>query len=653
MQVYRKSLLSLLRIHRLVETCIQVGAFVMATLVAFFLRFDFSLPPIFITHLLFAICSFTGAKLVVFVALGLHRSWWRYVSSDDLLLLAAGNASGSLLGAGVIWCFGPSGFPRSIYVLDFILCFGLTALIRLGARLTIDVLSMRVNRVGHKRALIYGAGDAGVLLAREMRQNAAVSYTLAGFIDDDTKKKGVRLQGVRVLGGGNDLAQIVEASVAEMIFIAIPSASGEQITRILNRCSGLKVKYKTIPPIGEMIESNALLTQIRDVAVEDLLGRQPVRLDVESIRRKLAGQVVLVTGAAGSIGSELCRQIARFEPAVLVGYDIAETALFFLEREMLAKLPKVPFKAEIGSVQNDRRLAEVFTRYRPALVFHAAAYKHVPMMESHVFEAIENNVFGTLAVARCAAEFGVRDFVLISTDKAVRPTNIMGATKRVAELVIRSMQEYGNKFVSVRFGNVLGSNGSVIPIFKEQIAAGGPVTVTHPDMTRYFMTIPEATQLVLQASTLGVGGEIFILDMGDPVKISHLARNLILLSGLRPGDDIRIEYTGMRPGEKLFEELHLYDENIVGTGHEKIKAFAGHNLTFLEVERLIDTLREICQDRDLGRLVLAIKNIVPDYSPSQQLLEQIVAGPSGNGLNRLNRFLTRDKALTAVVHDRV
>lgn len=320
---------------------------------------------------------------------------------------------------------------------------------------------------------------------------------------------------------------------------------------------------------------------------------------------------------------------------MLVGFEISETALFFLDREMREKHPGVRFAAEIGSVQNERRLTEVFAKYRPAAVFHAAAYKHVPMMETHVFEAVENNVFGTHTVARCAAQFEVEDFVMISTDKAVRPTNMMGATKRVAELVVRSMQEHGKKFVSVRFGNVLGSNGSVIPIFKEQIAAGGPVTVTHPEMSRYFMTIPEASQLVLQASTLGQGGEIFVLDMGDPVKISDLARNLILLSGLRPGEDIEIQYTGMRPGEKLFEELHLHDENTIDGGHEKIKVFAGQTLGHAEAERLVDSLRDICEERDLGRLVLAIKKVVPDYSPSQELLERMVEGPELSGLGRL------------------
>ncbi len=633
-QLYKKSVLSLLRLHRLVKACIQVSAFLLATLIAFLLRFDFSIPRIEVRPLIFAACAFGAAKLIVFVSMGLQRSWWRYVSTQDLFLLAAGNGLGSLLGGGVIWFFGPTGFPRSIYVLDFVLCFGLTAVIRLGARLTTDISSMRVNRTGHKRALIYGAGDAGVMLAREMRQNAALSYTLAGFVDDDPKKKGVRIQGVKVLGGGNDLADVVEKAAAEMIFIAIPSASGQQITEILHRCTGLKVGYKIIPPISEIIASNGLLTQIRDVAVEDLLGRQPVRLDVEQIRAKLAGQVVMVTGAAGSIGSELCRQIARFDPALLVGYEIGETALFYLQREMCQKVPGVRFQGEIGSVQNERRLAEVFAKYRPAAVFHAAAYKHVPMMESHVFEAVENNVFGTRAVARCAAEFGVQDFVMISTDKAVRPTNMMGATKRVAELVVRSMQAQSSsnrrkKFVSVRFGNVLGSNGSVIPIFKEQIAAGGPVTVTHPTMSRYFMTIPEASQLVLQASTLGQGGEIFVLDMGDPVKIADLARNLILLSGLRPGEDIEIVYTGTRPGEKLFEELHLHDENTIDTGHEKIKAFAGQSLGYAEAEDLIDSLKEICEERDIGRLVLTIKKAVTDYNPSQELLESIIAGQSG------------------------
>src|ERR1019366_6295735 len=342
------------------------------------------------------------------------------------------------------------------------------------------------------------------------------------------------------------------------------------------------------------------------------------------IRGALQGRIVLVTGAAGSIGSELCRQIARFHPARIVGFDIAESPLFEIDREMRQAFPSIPFYPEIGSIQNRTRLDEVLRQYSPSVIYHAAAYKHVPLMEAHVFEAIENNVLGTYNVAVAAAEHGVEDFVMISSDKAVRPTNIMGATKRVAELLLLALQNGRTKYVAVRFGNVLGSNGSVIPIFKKQIAAGGPVTVTHPDMRRFFMTIPEACQLVLQAAVIAEGGQICVLDMGEPVKIVDLARNLILLSGLKPGEDVKIEFSGMRPGEKLYEELHSLDEDTAPTAHEKIRIFVGNGIPEGDILGWLDTLREICRSRDTGRLVVALKEIVLDYSPSANLLKRVI-----------------------------
>ena len=366
-------------------------------------------------------------------------------------------------------------------------------------------------------------------------------------------------------------------------------------------------------------------SRIRDVAVEDLLGRTPVRIDEGRIRGSVEGRVVMVTGAGGSIGSELCRQIARFQPAGIVGFEIAESPLFEIDRELRQDFPGVPFFPEIGSIQNRTRLNEVMRQYSPSVLYHAAAYKHVPLMEAHVFEAIENNVFGTYNVAMAAAEHGVGNFVMISSDKAVRPTNVMGATKRVAEMLLLALQNGGTRYVAVRFGNVLGSNGSVIPIFKKQIAAGGPVTVTHPEMKRFFMTIPEACQLVLQAAVVGEGGRICVLDMGEPVRIVDLARNLILLSGLRPDEDIRIEFTGVRPGEKLYEELSTLLEDTVPTSHEKIRIFVGNGMPEGDMLARLSCLREICEARDAGRLVVALKEIVLDYSPSTHLLKRALS----------------------------
>jgi FlaA1/EpsC-like NDP-sugar epimerase len=409
----------------------------------------------------------------------------------------------------------------------------------------------------------------------------------------------------------------------EEVLIAIPSATGEQMLRILRYCQEAGVRFRTVSALGEMIEGKALVSQIRDVDVHDLLCRNPVRLDHQQISGKIENRVVMVTGAGGSIGSELCRQIGRFRPAAIVGFDIAETPLFYLEREMARLFPEVPFYPAVGNVQNRQRVTEVCTRFRPRTIYHAAAYKHVPMMESHCFEAIENNVFGTLNVALAANYCGAEDFIMISSDKAVRPTNVMGATKRLAELTIRSVQDGGAKYVSVRFGNVLGSVGSVIPIFKEQIARGGPVTVTHPEMRRYFMTIPEACQLVLQSSTMGKGGEIFVLEMGQPVRILDLARHLILLSGLRPDEDIAIQFTGIRPGEKLYEEVNALDENTLPTYHDKIRIFSGSHIPRQTMDQYLARLKHCCATRNLDDAILTLKEIVPEYNPSTELLRAV------------------------------
>lgn len=609
------------RMSRHLIWLLQVGIFAVSVITAFLLRFDLSIPPREMAHLGFALSVWVVVKIIVFRLAKLDRGWWRLTSLHDLPRLAMGNLLGSLVGAFAILWLAPRGFPRSVYVLDLLICSLLTAGVRLAVKMFFEASKFHVS-ADAKRTLVYGAGDAGLSLVAEIRQNAGLPYKMIGFIDDDLKKAGLAIHGTKILGNGQKLAAIVKKHQIDTILIAIPSASGQQMTQILRRCQGVGVSYKTVPGLGEIIKENGLVKQVRDVAVEDLLGRGPSRLDEEEIAGKLEGKVILVTGAGGSIGSELCRQIARFRPDAIVGYEISESALFHLELEMKVHFPGVPFYPEIGSIQKGQRLAEVLDRYHPSILYHAAAYKHVPMMEAHMFEAVENNVFGTYITAHTAAEHGVEDFVMISTDKAVRPTSIMGVTKRLAELAVNSLQNGGTRFVSVRFGNVLGSNGSVIPIFKKQIAAGGPVTVTHPEMQRYFMTIPEASQLVLQASTMGRGGEIFVLDMGQPVKIVDLARNLILLSGLRPDEDIRIEFTGIRPGEKLYEELHTFEELTVPTRHEKVKIFTGPSLAYDEMRTPIEILRKICADRDVIQLVLRLKEVVPEYNPSTQVLQR-------------------------------
>ncbi len=604
---------------------LQIGLFALSAIGAFLLRFDFRVPSNYLPQLFVALPIWLVIKTIVFRIAKLDRGMWRYVSAADLVRVVYGNVAASLVAGSLIILIAPSGFPRSIFVLDLLICSLATSGLRLFARVMVEArLNQRNGAVAAKNTLIYGAGDAGVTLLKEIRNNPKLCYRVAGFVDDQPSRKGLRIDRVAVLGGGDKLKDLVAEHHVELILIAIPSASSEQMTRILELCYGAGAEFKTVPGLGDLIEGNGIANQIREVAVEDLLGRTPVRLEEARIRGSIENKMILVTGAAGSIGAELCRQIARFNPAGIVGFEIAESPLFEIDREMRQLWPQVPFYPEIGSIQNRSRLDDVLRQYRPSVVYHAAAYKHVPLMEEHVFEAIENNVFGTYNVADAAAEHGVEDFVMISSDKAVRPTNVMGATKRIAELLLLGMQNGRTRYVAVRFGNVLGSNGSVIPIFKKQIASGGPVTVTHPEMRRFFMTIPEACQLVLQASTIGQGGQICVLEMGQPVKIVDLARNLILLSGLRPDDDIKIQFTGMRPGEKLYEELSTMLEDTVPTGHEKVRVFMGNGMPEGDIQSWLRSLREICEARDAGSLVVALKEIVLDYNPSSQLLRRVI-----------------------------
>jgi FlaA1/EpsC-like NDP-sugar epimerase len=605
----------------------QPAMFAIAGVSAFLLRFDFSLPLAHMVHLEYALPIWILTKSVVFQAADLNRRGWRYVSISDLYRLFGANFAASALSCLAILILAPAGFPRSIYAIDMIICFLGTTGMRLGVRMAVEFAREGQTNAERKNTLIYGAGDAGMILLREIRNNPRLSYRVVGFVDDRRDKWGLHIAGVPVLGGGDEVAALAKRLSIHTILIAIPSATGTEMTHILKMCHAAGAECKTVPGLAEVIEQRGLAGQIREVSVEDLLGRTPVHLDEEQILGTLEGKVVLVTGAAGSIGSELCRQIARFRPARIVGFEIAESPLFEIDREMREAFPHVPFFPEIGSIQNCSRIDEVLGRHKPNAIFHAAAYKHVPLMEAHAFEAIENNIFGTYNVAVAAAKHGVDDFVLISSDKAVRPTNVMGATKRVAELLLYALRNGRTRFIAVRFGNVLGSNGSVIPIFKKQIAAGGPVTVTHPEMRRFFMTIPEACQLVLQAAVIGESGQVCVLDMGQPVKIVDLARSLILLSGLKPDRDIRIEFTGMRPGEKLYEELNTLLEDTAPTAHDKIRIFLGDGLAIGDIQSWLTVLHEICVARDTGRLVLALKELVWDYNPSTYLLKDMIRPP--------------------------
>jgi FlaA1/EpsC-like NDP-sugar epimerase len=603
---------------------IQLAIFAVSGVMAFLIALNFRLSSPDIHRILATVGLWIVAKAAIFHLMRLDRGWWRYVSVPDLLPIFTGNITGSAVAAVPLVIFVSGAAWTSILVLDLLLCTYATAGVRLLARV-ISEPEVQSSAAGGKRAVIYGAGAAGVMLLREIRANPQLGYHVRGFIDDNPLKKGMSLHMMPVLGTGADLAGIGLQQKIEEVLIAIPSASGQQMTHALQCCHEAGLPCKTVPTLSGLIQRHGLANQIRQVAVEDLLGRTTIQLNETGIRSKLEDKVVVITGAGGSIGSELCRQIARFQPRAIVAYEVSETPLFHLEQEMRSTFPDVTFCAEIGSIQNRRRLAEVFCRYSPSVLYHAAAYKHVPVMEAQLFEAVENNVLGTWNVALAAAEYDIADFVMISSDKAVHPTSVMGMTKRLAELSISSLPAGGTKYVSVRFGNVLGSNGSVIPIFKKQIAAGGPVLVTHPDMRRYFMTVAEAVQLVLQASTMGKGREIFVLDMGQPVKIVDLARNLILLSGLRPDKDIQIKFTGIRPGEKLYEELSTAAENMLPTYHEKIKIFSGHNALVDGMEPHIEMIRDFCLRRDAGGLILELKHLVPEYNPSSELLRQLLS----------------------------
>lgn len=618
---YRRGFTRSIILRRLAIWLTQIAVFYCSIRAAVWVRFDFNVPSTYANALLVAIPVWIIVKTITFRAFGLLRGWWLYISTADILLLAVGNLTASILCfASVAW-LKYAVLPRSIYVIDTMTCFLFTAGVRATVRIFAERKASSQPATSQKSTLIYGAGQAGLMLIREIHRNPKLHYRVRGFIDDDPAKRDLRICGVPVVGGADQLRAVVDRHRVEVVLVAIPSATGTEMSKILELCHSAGVDCRTVPGLAEMISGRALAGQIRQVAVEDLLGRSPVVLEEQQIRDSIKGKIILVTGAGGSIGSELCRQIARFSPAGIVAFELAESALFAIEADIRELYPDIPFYPEVGNIQNPLRLDEVFERYRPAAVYHAAAYKHVPLMETHIFEAVENNILGTYRVATAAIRAGVESFVLISSDKAVCPTNVMGATKRVAEQLLLNLKSEV-KFVAVRFGNVLGSNGSVIPTFKKQILRGGPVTVTHPEMQRFFMTIPEACQLVLQAAAIADGGQICVLDMGEPVKIVDLAMKLILLSGLTPGKDIEIVFTGMRPGEKLNEELTSDLERTWPSSHEKIRIYSHTNQGDESPARWIKTLTEISRARDSGRLLLVLRELVPDYNPSSQLLRR-------------------------------
>jgi FlaA1/EpsC-like NDP-sugar epimerase len=560
------------------QLVVDAGFVALAWYVAFQLRFDQGVPHRFQGFLALRIfLAVVAINLVVFLLFGFYNHWWRYVSIRDMWAVARGVTVAVLVSAFALYFWSPVPgwrLPRGIVVIDWLLLLALVAGIRLLARTVLEWPGARGIVARGKDALVVGAGDAGQHIVREMQKNARLGYVPRGLLDDDPRKQNLRLHGVRVLGTTADLPRILRESRADEVIIAIPSAAGETRQRIVNMCRDAGVPVKTLPAVHELIAGDVhLARQLREVEVEDVLGREAVELDVAAIASYIEGETVLVTGAGGSIGAELCRQLAGLGASILVLVEHAEGALVDIERELVQDRGFSAAVPVLADVRNRERMKQVFDRYQPGVVFHAAAYKHVPLMEGNAVESVRNNVLATKALAEVAAEAGVARFVLVSTDKAVRPKNVLGQTKAICEWIVgaAAMRERnGTRFISVRFGNVLGSSGSVIPLFRRQIARGGPVTVTHPEMTRYFMTIPESVQLIIQAGAIGESGDVFVLDMGPPVKIVDLARNMIRLSGKEPDRDIGVEYIGVRPGEKLHEELWGTGEEAVPTSHQKI-----------------------------------------------------------------------------------
>jgi FlaA1/EpsC-like NDP-sugar epimerase len=476
-----------------------------------------------------------------------------------------------------------------------------------------DVKGEKVSKNRHKKLLLIGAGDAAALLIKEIKRHKNLNYDIVGLIDDDNEKKGRLINGIEVIGGREKILDICKKNSVEEIILAIPSADLQTKREIVNICKDTKCNLKTIPGLYELIDGKVNITKLRDVNIEDLLGREEVKLNSENINKYIKDKVILVTGGGGSIGSELCRQIAKFSPKKLIILDIYENNVYDVQMELNHNYPNLEKEVIIASIRDEYRLKDVFDTHRPDVVFHAAAHKHVPLMEENPSEAIKNNIIGTYNVLKCSDEFNVKKFVQISTDKAVNPTNIMGATKRFCEIMVQAFDKISNtEYVAVRFGNVLGSNGSVIPLFKKQIAHGGPITVTHPEINRFFMTIPEASQLVIQAGAIADGGEIFVLDMGKPVKIVDLARDLITLSGYKPDVDIRIEYTGLRPGEKLYEELLMDEVALTSTEHDKIFVEKPNQIGIDFVKKSIEEFKDVLNN-DKEEIFKLMEKKVPTY----------------------------------------
>lgn len=601
----------------------DVMSILLVSFAALYIRYDFSfqdIDPMFFKHCENLLIPNIIGTLLFFVIWKLYRSVWRYASANELVNIVGATACASL--AQFVYCkFTDNRMPRSYSVLYFFLLTLAICCIRFGYRILRLINNKRMNLLGKEHCvnvMIIGAGAGGDMILKEIENSRYLSMRAKCIIDDQPGCHGKLMRGVPIVGGRESILDAVGRYSIDEIIFAIPSAGVQTRKEILDICKESGCKLRTIPGTYQLINGDVSVSSLKEVEIEDLLGREPIRINTEEVLEHVGGKVVLVTGGGGSIGSELCRQLASHHPKQLIILDIYENNAYDIQQELSRKYPDLDLVVLIASVRNKERIDSIFETYRPNIVYHAAAHKHVPLMEDSPHEAIKNNVFGTYKVAQAADRYGVDKFVLISTDKAVNPTNIMGASKRLCEMLIQSMNRSSRtNYVAVRFGNVLGSNGSVIPLFKKQIAEGGPVTVTHPDIIRYFMTIPEAVSLVLQAGAYAKGGEIFVLDMGEPVKILDLATNLIKLSGYRVGEDIQIVFTGLRPGEKMYEELLMNEEGLKETANKMI--FIGKPIEFDEElfrSQLVELEREAVDENSDIRA--AVEKIVTTYHPAQE-----------------------------------
>jgi len=608
-------------------------------ILAYWLRFDgilYNIPARYADNILYIAILSTLIKILCFIVFKLYSSLWKYAGVSELISVAAATFASNIImeclvlgtysylpenSGGYLSLIEKFKAPRSIFLIAFLIDVIFIGGIRLSYRIARRIVrGEKVKLKNPKRVLVVGGGDAGAIAIKELILHPEMGSVPVAIIDDNVEKLGKKLNGVPVVGTREDIPRVVEKKRIDEIIMAIPSAQRKNINEIFNICSQTGCKVKILPSVTELIDESVVVQRIRDVNIEDLLGRDPIKLDCHEISTYIEGCVVLVTGGGGSIGSELCRQIAGFKPRQLVILDNYENNLFEIHNELMFSRKNINLVPVVANIREKQRLESIFRQYRPDVVFHAAAHKHVPLMEVNPSEAIKNNVFGTLNVAECADKYGAKRFVLISTDKAVNPTNIMGASKRIAEMIIQALSRYSKtEFVAVRFGNVLGSNGSVIPLFKKQIENGGPVTVTHPEVIRYFMTIPEAVQLVLQAGAMANGGEIFVLDMGQPVKIYDLAKNLIRLSGFEPEKDIDIVFTGLRPGEKLYEELLLAEEGLMATKNDKIYVAQPVFTDLALLRKQIARLREIIFSDEYEGISEYVKDMVPTYKKAQNI----------------------------------